>query len=189
MMKALLVGLITHALGAIAVYGQQPLLAELKGVKDLKISLGANVAEPSVRMLCGEIGMERARVGFLRVGLLRFPVVRGMELRLRDGSPTWASDFFVYARAEEWLSNANVRGLHIVAGDGRTLLRAATAKLNLPLETLDLGEIKLNIGGHVIDEKFARIWLQGSKEGILELPGKEIRIIDLPDSVIPNEKD
>lgn len=189
MMRALLVGLITHALGAIAVYGQQPLLAELKGIKDLKISLGANVAEPSVHMLCGEIGMERARVGFLRVGLLRFPVVRDMKLQLAEGSTTWASDYWAYAKAEEWLSNASVRGFRIVGSDDRPLLRASTAKLNIPLETLDLGEINLNLGGHVIEEKFARIWLQGSKEGILELPGKEIRIIDLPDSVTPNEND
>ena len=176
MMKVLVVGLITSALAAITAYGQQPFLAELKGVKDLKISLGANAAEPSVRMLCREIGMESARIGFLRVSLLRFPVVRGMELRLRDGSTTWASDFWAYAKAEEWLSNASVRGFRIVGSDDRPLLRASTAKLNMPLATLDLDEINLNLGGQVIDEKFARLWLQGSKEGILELPGKEIRI-------------
>ena len=188
MRAAILLGLAACAALGSAVQGKEPLLAELKGVKDLKISLGADAAAPSVQMRCQEIGMERARIGFLRVSLLRFPVVRGMELRLRDGSTTWASDFWAYAKAEDWLSNASVRGFRIVGSDDRPLLRASTAKLNMPLATLDLDEINLNLGGQVIDEKFARLWLQGSKEGILELPGKEIRIIDLPDSVTPNEK-
>ena len=180
MMKALLVGLMTSALAATVVDGQQPFLAELKGVKDLKISLGANAAEPSVRMLCGEIGMESARIGFLRVSLLRFPVIRDMKLQLAEGSTTWASDLWAYAQQEEWLGHAEIRGLTIVASENQMLLRAESAKLNASLATLDLQNVTINNDGHTTEKKFARISLHGSEEGILALPDRQMRVIDLP---------
>ena len=189
MRTAIVLGFVAHAAVGTVVQAQEPILAQLKGIKDLKISLGTNAAEPSVQMRCKEIGIERARLGFLRTGLLRFPVVREMELKLQDGAKTWASDLWEYAKTEEWLSNAALRGFRIVGSDGRLFLSASTAKFNMPLATLDLREINLEIGGHTLAEKFALIRLQGPKEGILELPGREIRVIDLPNSVALYEKD
>lgn len=187
LMKGLLVIIIIHALAATAAHGQESLLAKLKGVKGLKVSLGADAAEPSVRMLCGEIGIERARVGFLRVGLLRFPVIRDMKLQLAEGSTTWASDLWAYARQEEWLGRAEIRGLTIVASENQMLLRAESAKLNASLATLDLQNVTINIDGHTTEKKFARISLHGSEEGILTLPDRQMKVIDLPVLNTPHE--
>ena len=184
-----MLGFVAHAAVGTVVQAQEPILAQLKGIKDLKISLGTNAAEPSVQMRCKEIGIERARLGFLRTGLLRFPVVREMELKLQDGAKTWASDLWEYAKTEEWLSNAALRGFRIVGSDGQTLLSASTASFNVPLAALDLRDISLKIGDHTIAEEFARIGLQGRREGILKLPGGEIRVIDLPESVALYEND
>jgi hypothetical protein len=167
----------------------EPLFADLKSVKDLRVSLGADNAKPSVRIRCREIGVERARIGFLRVGLLRFPVIRDMELQLGDQATSWASDFLAYAEQEAWLGNASVRGLQIVCSKGKTLLRAETANLNIPAAKLELREVSFKNEGRPVVEKFASVALRGADQGTLILPETRMKVIDLPYAMAAYDSD
>ena len=169
-------------------FSAEPLLGSVKGLKDVTISLGTDAAEPSVRLRCREIQRERARLGFLRVGLVQHPVIRGLEIQIRSHQVTWAADFWGFAQKENWLLNATIRDLEILGSCGKLMVGAKEAIFDPSSASLELRDVTFQRGNRTIQGTTARLFLSGPEVGRLRLRDNESGVIDLEISGAPNEK-
>lgn len=153
----------------------------------MAISLGTDAAQPSVRLRCREIQRERARLGFLRVGLVQYPVIRGLEIQIRSYEATWAADFWTFVQKENWLLNATIRDLKILGPCGRPLIEAKEAIFDPSSSNLELRDVTFQLGNTTGCGITAKLVLSGPEIGRLRLRDNESGIIDLEISGASNE--
>ena len=155
---------------------------ELKGIR---IPLGSDVSKPTVLLEIGKVGLERARVGVFRVGLLPQPVLHDVRIDVSGGQGRldWAGDLRAFLQGEPTLKRARISGLTVENALRALKIRAKEAKIPPGAGRIDLREVALEGGSAGCgDYSTAVLWLAGSKAGLLELPGGDNRTIRITDS-------
>jgi hypothetical protein len=154
---------------------------ELKGIR---IPLGSDASKPTVRLEIGKVGLERARVGVFRVGLLPQPVFHDVRIHVLggQGDVDWAGDLRTFLQGERTFNRAHISGLTVVNALRVLKIQAKEASIRSGAGRIDLRGVALEAGSAGRgDYSTAVLWLAGSKAGLLELPGGDNRTIPITD--------
>ena len=131
--------------------------------------LGSN--KPSLEMKVGEIALEPAKFGFLRVAVVPRVVFKDCILILHEDSPTygsWAQSLLDFMKTQPVMENTDIQGIRIeISQEGVLVLKARSGKF-LPARgciTLENVGWRDSQGEHLV--KAAAIPLDGPSAGCL----------------------
>jgi hypothetical protein len=160
-------GLITgFVLLALPVWGQQPVLSTLRGLKDVSIPLGPDSAAPTVQLHFDEIKSEPIRLGPFSFGLLPRRVIEGVDVRITSAQGSWASDLREFLQSEPMMAGVTLRRFRILDPEGGVYVAAKEATITQSPWGILLWDAN-KPGDDSQKTPIANLYLDGPEEGYL----------------------
>jgi len=143
-------------------------LAKAKG---LRLSLPMDGHAPVLLVECGEISLERARMGFLKIGLIPVMSVDNFELTIVEPSDrrAWAENFAKFLGAEAGHPLLLIRHFVLKNNQGAILLAARKAEKRGTKGVLRLESVSITDGPFAGYAREAKLYLSGPDAGYLQL--------------------
>jgi len=160
--------------------GREPLLSQLKGVKDVSVPVGPDSAAPSLRMNFAEIKSEPIRLGPFSLGLLPKRVIEGVDVRIASEQGSWASDLREFLQSEPMMAGVTLRRFRILDPEGGVCVAAKEATIAQTPWRILLWDVSIP-GDDSQKTPIANLYLEGPEEGYLIFGEKSWKLVGPPE--------